>query len=1277
MLATSCYSRDQLEDYLHGSVDDALSDAIESHLVTCPKCEDTLAELDEADDTLVRTLKLRQDSVIAPEPDWVQRVADAAYEGSSSADVEMDETSDQVLGDYVLERVLGRGGMSVVFAARHKHLGREVALKVLLPTNQQHAVSRDRFAREMRAVGVLDHAAIVRATDAGQCDDTLYLVMERVRGVDLNRVSKSLGPLPVAEVCKIGHEIALGLAHAHAKGVVHRDVKPSNVMLDDNANIKILDFGLARMQSGVCDVSLQTTMGQLLGTLDYMAPEQASGGEVGPQADLYALGATLFKLLAGIPPHGRSSELPIIEFLNRLATDEASAIDQFRADVPIELANLIAQLLTSDPSQRPSSANQVAEQLAAFAADANVDSIAVQAIAKLDETVEGEEFSVKATLSQLLAAHRKDDNDPSTTTSGTNQAAGGPRRFGPSDWIGLGLGAISLCGVIWLAIILTLKSEQGEIRIESDLEDVRVEIVDEKDRSDILAVQRGQAATTVSAGRYRIRLASPADGIEITPNNLQVTRGGIVIAKIKQTKTSESKSDPPTATPRMTAALEVVLAETEEQLQAAIDANNTERIRNLRTKLEELRIMSRPVPTEPVYQGRTLGDWIAQMRFEQESKSRELAENNVLRLAEIQPDSQHITLAMEVGARQFEWKSRTIAAQLLYDLSPDGSADNLTKIATHIVDVDRTIADEQLRQLLSGEDRKLRDYALTLCSDLRISIQQGQWPKTFAALRALAATQSESETQDHARQIVLAICEPDASAATHRLDQLDANSLSEDELTLVLYVIHERRFEVDRSRHVELLAQWFDRIEYDPGPYPSYGPLSRFWYQASVGPFIGLDVGNINEKTQNELNQVLTPLITSLQRAVNDAEKSPHDAKLNRAAASKSLSLSTLLREIPLTGSAREQAAKALDQRLDQLIRFRAESDVPPMNTMDSPSSVSSILLLLTGSVPEQLTRDSSGENGWMAKELASARTQLTEHDGVIMFGGRGAFARPGSQRGPTQLASWYPYELLDTLQECLAVMRASQRSSRLSRPRSDRSIMKSLLQQNRHWKVDTRLLIHYLLESEVNATFVSRVIEDEDELRPLLRHPSFRSYVGQSLVRADNPTSLYTLFSTWKLGQAEPKIIQAMLDWLETGDALHVHFAFSQLSDIDKRNDTNRMDTTWVAPILSAIDRLSESSAVNDREISYLLQLGDQAPNAVPVAVRFLDRWLETTDPAEEVDIDDDLVEILNRDLEQVKPLAPKIGKFFEVAADVRRTNLWLLLQSLQDFVNEEVLRK
>ncbi len=1286
MLATTCYSRDELQRYLHGTAGDELSGAIESHLDSCSRCEDTLAELDHTDDTLVRTLKVKGGDNGADVPAWIEQVASAPYQAETATKEPVAQPRGQ-LGDYVLEKVLGRGGMSVVFAARHQHLGRQVALKVLLPTTQQHAVSRERFSREMRAVGVLDHPAIVRATDAGQCDETLYLVMEQIDGVDLNRVSKSAGPLRVADACAIVMEAARGLAHAHARGVVHRDVKPSNLMLDQQGNVKILDFGLARMQSAACDVSLQTTMGQLLGTLDYMAPEQASGSDVDARADVYALGATLFKLLAGVPPHGRSSDFPIIEFLNRLATTDAKSLDELRDSLPADLAETVAAMLQRNPEDRIATAQEVADRLEPFAAGADLDGLSRRTLEKVADVGDDSFASVKATLSDLFAGPPKSDDSSSSSQQKPDRSADGlapsfdrPDSIGVIGWTGFIAGVISFIGLAWLGIIVTLKSQQGEIRIESEIEDLQVEIVDEKDRADVISVQQGQAITTVRAGRYRIRLASPSDGIEITPNDIQVTRGDVIVAKIKQRGTANQPVD---REPLVAMEAQLMLVEAEAELAEAKQQQDADRIEALEERLTQLRALSRPIPTEPVYQGRTLADWVAQMRYEQEKKAREIAATNVLMLAKTRPDAEQADLALESGYRSFQWSGQSVAGGLLTEIRSDASDTRLTKIGKIISDIDRQIAASLLKASLAGDNVPLRDYALVLCADLRQQIRGGGWPAIVPALEELCKDTSGENAA--ARQIVLALCVPDDARAVALLREIDWIRASEDSLLAMIYAADHRKLEIPREQQIAWLGNYFDRLPYDNSPAVPYRPMYKLWNRPSVGPFRNLDREEIDSATQDEFNAVIAPVLDSLAHHLDEVDANRRDMQRQLAAATKSYFLIVFLRDADLTGPTRDRAVKLLGRRLDQLIRFRSEHDQQPPPEMDLPGDVAVAILLLTGEVPASIRKQSSSEEtGYMARQLAAAGKTLTEHDGVIMFRGSsnvGSISRSGGSISlggmvtKPRIAGWYPYEMMAILDESLTIMRAAnqQRRSSRQRPPSDRSLMSGIVDRNHNWKPDSRLMLEYAAESEAAARFVTSVLDGDYFKISMRLHPELDEAVKRFTIEADDPPAVALGLGIWKDNKSEQQFLAEMFRWMETGDALHVHWAIGELGGIDSRADSQRFLGQWSKRIAAAIDRIASIDALSDIDMHYLEELGDKAPNAAAHALTYLQSWLERPQRRSGADISPSCVNILARDPGRLEPFRARIEQELGQPSDEDRTSLQRLWNLLPDVAPEK----
>ncbi len=275
------------------------------------------------------------------------------------------ERSAMQLGIYELIEMLGQGGMGAVWKARHTKLDKIVAIKVLPRHLVMDAGAVSRFEREMKAVGKLEHPHIVRAMDAGHTDGIHYLVMEYIEGTDLSRLVKSRGPRSITEACQMVRHAALGLAHAHENGMVHRDIKPSNLLLSKRGQVKILDLGLARLQSERTndDISL-TVQGEVMGTPDYMAPEQwHSAHTAGPGADLYGLGCTLYHLLTGHPPFADKDHSTYADKMKAHLCEPPQPLRQLRPETPEEVEVLCQRLLAKNAAERPASAKELAQHL--------------------------------------------------------------------------------------------------------------------------------------------------------------------------------------------------------------------------------------------------------------------------------------------------------------------------------------------------------------------------------------------------------------------------------------------------------------------------------------------------------------------------------------------------------------------------------------------------------------------------------------------------------------------------------------------------------------------------------------------------------------------------------------------------------------------------------------------------------------------------------------------------------------------------------------------------
>ncbi len=275
------------------------------------------------------------------------------------------EPSKRLVGEYELLQRLG-GNMGDVYKARHRRLDKLVALK-LLPADPRHPFeAAARFQREMKAVGALDHPNVVEAHDAGEQSGVIYLAMKLIDGVDLERLVRQRGPLPIAEACDMIRQAALGLHYLHQRGLVHRDVKPSNLMWTPEGAVKVLDLGLARWRLETEEGQQLTGADRVMGTPEFLAPEQIeNAAQAGIQADLYGLGGTLFYLLTARAPFADRKSL--FSKLDAHRFQPPPDVRTLRSEVPAELATLVDRLLAKNPHERYASAAEVAAALAPFA----------------------------------------------------------------------------------------------------------------------------------------------------------------------------------------------------------------------------------------------------------------------------------------------------------------------------------------------------------------------------------------------------------------------------------------------------------------------------------------------------------------------------------------------------------------------------------------------------------------------------------------------------------------------------------------------------------------------------------------------------------------------------------------------------------------------------------------------------------------------------------------------------------------------------------------------
>ncbi len=267
-----------------------------------------------------------------------------------------------IAGRYELEELAGRGGMSSVYRAYDRLLERKVALKVL---HEQYSLDEDyveRFRREARSAAQLSHPSIVTVIDRGEQDGRQFIVFEYVDGETLKELIERRGPLPVRQALELILQVARALGFAHERGLVHRDVKPQNVLLDDGGRAKVTDFGIARS----IDLTSVTETGTVLGSSDYIAPEQASGDPVDAQSDIYSLGVVVYELLTGQIPFPADN---FVAAALRHVNEPPPSVLERRPDVPLRLVATAERMLAKDPADRFASMADVIAELEACLRD--------------------------------------------------------------------------------------------------------------------------------------------------------------------------------------------------------------------------------------------------------------------------------------------------------------------------------------------------------------------------------------------------------------------------------------------------------------------------------------------------------------------------------------------------------------------------------------------------------------------------------------------------------------------------------------------------------------------------------------------------------------------------------------------------------------------------------------------------------------------------------------------------------------------------------------------
>ena len=386
--ADACPSCSELHAFVRGRGSKDVNLRIEAHVLLCLRCMAALDELEERSDVIVRTLatlpaseddeqEFRQlQSKLLSKPlsisgDWTSLGEEMAGEFSLRPQL----PTPPRLGVYELLEELGRGATGAVYRVRHQKLDRLFAMKVLHNEVSANAGSSNRFLTEMHAIGKLDHPHIVRATDAGEDQGFQYLVMEYSPGLDISEIVRLVGPLSIPAACEIARQAAMGLQHAHQYGVIHRDVKPSNLLLTATGQVKLLDLGLVAVRHVQSPNQLERDP---RGTADYMAPEQWTDyANVDERADLYSLGCSLFKMLTGNAPF---QPLPndCESKMSAHLIAEIPRLSVSRPDSPPELDRLLVRLLAKRPDDRYQNTYQLLKDLVPIAEKANLQALATE-----------------------------------------------------------------------------------------------------------------------------------------------------------------------------------------------------------------------------------------------------------------------------------------------------------------------------------------------------------------------------------------------------------------------------------------------------------------------------------------------------------------------------------------------------------------------------------------------------------------------------------------------------------------------------------------------------------------------------------------------------------------------------------------------------------------------------------------------------------------------------------------------------------------------------------
>ncbi|WP_339687859.1 protein kinase domain-containing protein [Gimesia maris] len=528
--------------FVMGELDEPSSQVLSDHVEQCSQCNDIITMEDQV--LLAWLRRGLKSPPPADDPEILRAIQIAKRAGikQQQKDTPSLMGGPEEMRDYQILEQIGAGGMGIVYRALHKRLKREVVIKVLNKKMSDDPSAVLRFEREMEAIGSLNHAHIVAAHDAGEVEGTHYLVMEYVDGVNVSQLSKRLKQLSVADACEIVRQTAEALEFAHKQALIHRDIKPANLMITQQGVVKVLDLGLARLLNQDKQEAELTTTGQIMGTVEYMAPEQAeSMMDVDYRADIYSLGVTLYKLLAGTSPYRFEEQEPVWKRLQKITSQPTIPLTEIRADLPAPLVELVSRMLERKPESRPASMAEIAVCLKPLCEGSHLEQLIS---ADASEYADLHNTSQTILESSLNGTRFAPDSRPEKKTV-LEPASDDNRGDNQKRTLLASLGGLGLIAVLSVIIFLQSASGSVEIRLADGVsDDIQINVL-QAGQVIKVADQKSGWKIELSTGEYQLQLNGSSDRIQLDKHQIRVLRGQSEVVSItRKPETTLARQEP-------------------------------------------------------------------------------------------------------------------------------------------------------------------------------------------------------------------------------------------------------------------------------------------------------------------------------------------------------------------------------------------------------------------------------------------------------------------------------------------------------------------------------------------------------------------------------------------------------------------------------------------------------------------------------------------------------------------------------------------------------------